>query len=976
LVNNLKIYILLFIAQFSYSQNKFDQLVSAFDNYNSELKLELISEFENNPSELEKLNIIDFNLFKLIKLESIGYEEDKYFTKEYSDYFKESIDFLIDKNLMIDFLPYFLIKYTLIYNNEGFLKNDNAIEYLKLAIQVEEQNKNLSRYPSIRNLYTALEVIENIDENQDKYLIARFNLFKENKEILKPFLIPYRINSIINLLANVNSRSLLNYTLEKELVNYILDLSIENIDNIGNSEVSLILEMAIDVKKKEGLNVLTLKFSETIGKIDDTDSLDYYFLIISGYQYYKYIERWDFAHAMVLEVMNHKVYKNLKPILNEDSPLFSNDPSIFYDNFSEIDNILIFEFRIISDFINIGMSPYVDSSRERLFFFTDYVLERNNYFYKIRARSKANYESTNRLFTLTKYTLLFQDQKFNEILALSLNEELYDNKKTRYVILRYRLIANYKLDNINYNDFINKLESIRNEFNIEMDAIDFIYLDSNINSIRQRIVNIQNKLIDLDFINNLSYENQIRHIEGLYSDFDLLIGDVLENELDNHDLLLDIFQILIDIDNIDKYNSKLLNLNEDETNKYFELLSERKDISTSNILSFNKKIFEFDSFQQKIKSKFRNDEKLLLTDFQNKFNDNEAYLRIFKKLGYNENDLDAYVGFLYYKNGIALVKYDIIEFEKIRDFYTSSIINDIDDNLSYKYLFSPIELHLPESISTIFIKNDGIFNNINLETLKLSDTKIYLIDNYQIDYVETPNSIFNTKPIEFSSAFLFGNPLFSDTQNNNFIRSRVSQLPNTKIEIDEINKLLIGFEINSIKTDGEESNEQNLYANSNKDIIHIATHGFFGNKSVIDGRSNRFNWGLLASNYDEKVLNMDSDQTNSKDGVIHGGEIIYQNFTKNNLLILSACETGVGESLSLGTESLANAFLRAGSKNIISTLWPVDDEVTKNFMIEFYKNLLVDSIVKNALLKTKQKFKEIYPPKYWGAFVLLSNQTM
>lgn len=972
MVNNLKIYILLLIVQFSYSQNKFDQLVNAFDNYNLELKLELISEFEKNPSELEKLNIIDFNLFRLIKLESIGYEEDKYFTKEYSDYFKESIDFLIDKNLMIDFLPYFLIKYSLIYNNEGFLNNDNAIEYLKLAIQVEEQNKNLSRYPSIRNLYTALEVIENIDDNKDNYLIARFNLFKENKEILEPFLIPYRINSIINLFAYVNSRS----TLEKELVNYILDLSIENIDNIGNSEVALILEMAVEVKKKENLNVLTLKFSETLRKIDDTDSLDYYLLIISGYQYYKYIERWDFAHAMVLEVMNHKIYKLSKPILNEDSPPFTDDPSIFYDNFSEIDDILIFEFSIISDFIYIGMSPYVDSSRERLFFFTDYVLERNNHFYKIGARSKANYESTNRLFSLIKYTLLFQDQKFNEILAFNINEELYDNKNTMYNILRYRLIANYKLDNINYNDLSNKLDSIRTELNIEMDAIDFFYLDSNINSIRQRIVNIQNKLIDLDFINNLSYESQITHINGFYKDFDLLIGDILENELDKNDLLMDVFQILIDIDNIDKYNSKLLNLNEDETNKYFELLSERKDVSTSSMLSFNKKIFEFDSFQQKIKSKYRNDSKLFLEDLQNKLNDNEAYLRIFKKLRFKENELDAYVGFLYHKNGISLVKYDDIEFEKIRDFYTSSIINDIDDNLSYKYLFSPVELKLPESISTIFIKNDGIFNNINLETLKLSDTKKYLIDNYQIDYVESPNSIFNNKPIEFSSAFLFGNPLFSDTQNINFKRSRASQLPNTKIEIDEINKLLIGFEINSIKTNGEKSNEQNLYANSNKDIIHIATHGFFGNKPVIEGRTNRFNWGLLASNYDENVLNMDSKEINSKDGVIHGGEIIYQNFTKNNLLILSACETGVGESFSFGTENLANAFLRAGSKNIISTLWPVDDEVTKDFMIEFYKNLLVDNRVKNALLKTKQKFKETYSHRYWGAFVLLSNQTM
>ena len=239
--------------------------------------------------------------------------------------------------------------------------------------------------------------------------------------------------------------------------------------------------------------------------------------------------------------------------------------------------------------------------------------------------------------------------------------------------------------------------------------------------------------------------------------------------------------------------------------------------------------------------------------------------------------------------------------------------------------------------------------------------------------METPNSIFSNTVFDFNTAFLFGNPLFRKNQESNGVRSRISQLPNTKIEIDEINDLLINSGIKSIKTDGIESNEKNLYANSNSDIIHIATHGFYNDKFIIEGRTNRFNYGLLASNYDENILKGNADNY-SIDGVIYGGEILYKNFTNNNLLILSACETGVGESFSLGTENLANAFLRAGSKNIISTLWPVDDQITKDFMVEFYRNLITSNNIYQALSKTKEKFKQTYRhPKYWGAFVLLSN---
>ena len=66
--------------------------------------------------------------------------------------------------------------------------------------------------------------------------------------------------------------------------------------------------------------------------------------------------------------------------------------------------------------------------------------------------------------------------------------------------------------------------------------------------------------------------------------------------------------------------------------------------------------------------------------------------------------------------------------------------------------------------------------------------------------------------------------------------------------------------------------------------------------------------------------------------------------------------------------------VRAGAKNIISTLWPVDDEITQRFMSEFYSNLINTKNINLSLRNTKLKIKSTYPdPLYWAPFVLTQN---
>ena len=328
------------------------------------------------------------------------------------------------------------------------------------------------------------------------------------------------------------------------------------------------------------------------------------------------------------------------------------------------------------------------------------------------------------------------------------------------------------------------------------------------------------------------------------------------------------------------------------------------------------------------------------------------------------------------KDQAEIIKISESDLTKLIDFYTSRITNNLEDIYSYKLLFKPIADKLPTTVTELFIKNEGLFTNVNLEALWNPEKNKFLFDIYTINYVERPSAIFKIDTLtNFESAFLFGNPDFSNGSNsseivNSKVRAGLNPLPYTEKEINTLNTLLSNQGIQTITTNLETSTEAALYANTKSSIIHLATHGFF-----IDGNKfDRFNWGLLAANSKNSLQN-DFKKVVRNDGIIFGSEIIKKNFTQTELVVLSACETGFGNSTFFGGENLANSFLRAGAKNIISTLWPVDDQITQQFMSEFYSELLKNKNINLALRIAKQKIKNQYSnPNYLAPFVLIQNK--
>lgn len=173
-------------------------------------------------------------------------------------------------------------------------------------------------------------------------------------------------------------------------------------------------------------------------------------------------------------------------------------------------------------------------------------------------------------------------------------------------------------------------------------------------------------------------------------------------------------------------------------------------------------------------------------------------------------------------------------------------------------------------------------------------------------------------------------------------------------------------------------------------ILHIATHGFFLEDIVIDDKALERGLvkqsaltvtplfiqnplarsGLAFSGANSGIIG--NIRTDNTDGILTALEVL--NLDGTDLVVLSACETGLGNiKVGEGVYSLNRSFQEAGARMVLSTLWSVADEATGIFMRKFYDRFLDGKSAQKAIQETQNEFrhdKKYSHPFYWAGFVV------
>ncbi len=313
-------------------------------------------------------------------------------------------------------------------------------------------------------------------------------------------------------------------------------------------------------------------------------------------------------------------------------------------------------------------------------------------------------------------------------------------------------------------------------------------------------------------------------------------------------------------------------------------------------------------------------------------------------------------------------------------FFRNEVMLSNTDTTLYHVYWSPLAHQLRDT-RRVYFSGDGVYNQIN--TGLLMGSKGYVQDQSDLIFLSNLKEILNKEnKVTPGRAVFFGQPNFTlavtpeETKNTKrdvrnlqmeeMKDAEFSDLPGTKVEIANGSKILAnkGWTTNSYT--GDDALESTLKATHNPELLHIATHGFFLEGG---GVNPMLRSGLIFSG----VKN--AEDIRGEDGVLTAYEAGSLSLDSTRLVVLSACETGSGEvHTGEGIYGLQRAFLIAGARNIIMSLWKVDDQATQKLMTLFYENLAAGKDIRDSFSSAQRALRREYKePYYWGAFVLIGK---
>lgn len=324
----------------------------------------------------------------------------------------------------------------------------------------------------------------------------------------------------------------------------------------------------------------------------------------------------------------------------------------------------------------------------------------------------------------------------------------------------------------------------------------------------------------------------------------------------------------------------------------------------------------------------------------------------------------------------------------------------------------------------IYFAPDGIFYNMPIEYLPTADGRS-MSDKYNMFRVSSTRELcYRDTANTYSTAVLYGGLRYDATPQNLFAqnssmrgwdesihesvfsqwraddRAQYNYLPYTLKEVDSISQT-IGNAIQVTTYTDKEGSEESFKSLSghSPSILHIATHGYYitPTKAEMMSKENLYRYGLTAMDDRSSVIDYSMERTGllmagaqlklrgdsvpqmAEDGILSAKEISHLDLSNTDLVVLSACQTALGDITNDGVAGLQRGFKIAGVKSVLMSLWKVDDAATYLLMKQFYKSLFAGKNKQQAL-RDAQNYLRSYMDgnehpyndiHYWGAFVLL-----
>ena len=298
----------------------------------------------------------------------------------------------------------------------------------------------------------------------------------------------------------------------------------------------------------------------------------------------------------------------------------------------------------------------------------------------------------------------------------------------------------------------------------------------------------------------------------------------------------------------------------------------------------------------------------------------------------------------------------------------------------FEMLLGPLQDQITDFDNLIIIP-DGVLNYLPFEVLLADNVNKhdkhtfsdlpYLTLKHSVSYAQSASVLYNILSTDSKSArdkqtltelVAFGDPYYGKSEDSYTGLQKFTRLKYSAGEVEGIADL---FAENRTKLFlREEAREENIKSDDillNCRYLHLATHG------IIDDRNPDLNSIVLAQ-----------DDYPDEDGYLRTSEIFGLK-TNADLVVLSACETGMGRMIrGEGVIGLTRAFIYAGAPSVVVSLWSVSDVSTAELMQEFYRNMIIDGHPKSEALKKARialiSGEQFAHPFYWAPFILIGDR--